>query len=221
MTAVCLEFELFCVAPSSAQNSNRLVHLDEFCDPYYPQLSSAKLTTPQWVGEDGVEAVITLGIDDMRDPARYEAYLRPILDRLKKIDGRAPVSIMTCSVDPSNKQLQAWLKEGVSIECHTIDHPCPCLNGGDFDRAKSTYDRCVDLMNQIKGNKPVAFRFPCMDSLNTPSPRAFAEIVNQKTGKGNFLQLSTSVTCLFTPDDPSLKSVFDSKGQTQKNRFKK
>ena len=35
---------------------------------------------------------------------------RPILERLKQIDGRAPVSIMTVSVEPHDPQLQAWLK---------------------------------------------------------------------------------------------------------------
>ncbi|MEC9094197.1 MAG: PVC-type heme-binding CxxCH protein, partial [Planctomycetota bacterium] len=206
----------------SSQDANRLTYLDDFCDPYYPKIDFPKLTTPQWIGEEGVEAVITLGIDDMRDPARYESYLRPILDRLKKIDGRAPVSIMTNSVDPKHGQLKTWLKEGVSIECHTIDHPCPCLNGGNFDRAKSTYDRCVDLIDSIEGNTPVAFRFPCMDSLNTPSPRAFAEIVNQTTPKGKFLQISTSVTCLFTPDDPAITSVFRMKdGTLELDRFQK
>ena len=171
------------------RGGNRLTYLDEFCDPYYPNVDAARLTTPQWIGEKGVDAVITLGIDDMRDPQKYEAYLRPILDRLKKIDGRAPVSIMACQVDPDDKQLQTWLSEGLSLECHTIDHPCPCLQGGDFERAKDTYDRCVDLMNSIPGNGPVAFRFPCMDSLNTPSPKAYAEIVNQKNSQR---QLSSS-----------------------------
>ncbi|MEE2642752.1 MAG: PVC-type heme-binding CxxCH protein [Planctomycetota bacterium] len=221
--AICLLILFLLVHPLVSQDANRLTYLDEFCDSYYPALGSARLTTPQWVGEPGVEAVITLGIDDMRDPAHYEAYLRPILDRLKKIDGRAPVSILTCSVDVQHPRLATWLEEGLSIECHTIDHPCPCLNGGDFDRAKSTYDRCVDMMFSIKGNRPVAFRFPCMDSLNTPSPRAFAEIVNRKTDAGNFLQISTSVTNLFTPADPVIQSVFRSTDgkNPELDRFKK
>jgi putative membrane-bound dehydrogenase-like protein len=134
-----------------------------------------------WVGEDGVEAVVILAIDDMRGHERWEAYLRPILERLKKIDGRAPVSIMTCSIDPQHEHLQKWLKEGVSLECHTIDHPCPILRDGDFAKAKSTYDRCVDLMFSIPNNKPVAFRTPCCDSLNTNSPRLYAEIFNKTT----------------------------------------
>ena len=82
----------------------------------------------------------------MRGHEKWEAYLRPILDRLKKIDGRAPVSIMTCQIDPDDPHLQTWLKEGVSLEMHTIDHPCPILGKGDFAAAKATYDRCVDLL---------------------------------------------------------------------------
>src|SRR3954470_20406001 len=149
--------------------------------PYYPGRNYPKLTTPQWVGEEGVDAVVILAIDDMRDDRRYETVLRPILDRLKQIDGRAPVSIMTCKIDPTTPLLQQWLKEGLSLEVHTIDHPCPMLAGNDFAKGKSTYDRCVDQMFAIPGNVPVAFRTPCYDSLNTPSPRLFAEIFNKTT----------------------------------------
>jgi putative membrane-bound dehydrogenase-like protein len=184
-------------------DGNRLAYLDE-CDPYYPNRTFPKLITPQWVGEDGVEAVVVLAIDDMRGHEKWEQFLRPILNRLKKIDGRAPVSIMTCSIDPKDEHLQTWLKEGVSLECHTIDHPCPLLQGGNFDKAKSTYDRCVDLMASVPNNKPVAFRVPCCDSLNTPSPRFYAEIFNKTTPKGNFLQIDSSVMNLFTANDPDL-----------------
>ena len=163
-----------------------LVHLAEN-NPYHVGLQTPKLTTPQWVGDKGVEAVVILAIDDMRDPARYEAFLRPVLQRLKKIDGRAPVSIMTNSVRPDDPQFQSWLNEGLTIECHTIDHPCPLLGGGNLERAKSTYDRCVELLSKIPGNRPVAFRMPCCDSLNTPSPRFWTEIFNDSTSKGNFL----------------------------------
>jgi len=188
----------------SADDANRLTYLNDFCNPYYAHRDFPKLVTSQWVGEEGVEAVVTLGIDDMRAAEKYEAYLRPILDRLKEIDGRAAVSIMTCQMDPAHPHLQLWLKEGVSIETHTADHPCPCLQGGNFDNAKSTYDRCVDQITAIPGNRPVAFRFPCCDSRNTPSPRAFAEIINRTTPDGNFLQLSSSVSAMLTADDPEL-----------------
>src|SRR5262249_36677250 len=182
---------------------NRLAYLDEV-DPYYPSRTFPKLITPQWVGEEGVEAVVILAIDDMRDPKRYEAFLRPILCRLQQIDGRAPVSIMTNSIDPKDPQLQTWLKEGLSLETHTLDHPCPFFKGASFAKAKETYDRCVDLLSEVPNSKPVAFRMPCCDSLNTPSPRFWAEIFNKWTAKGNFLSIDSSVFNVFTADDPEL-----------------
>ena len=106
-------------------HANRPTYLDEFCDPYSPTPAFAKLTTPQWVGDDEVQAVVTLGIDDMREVNRDESFLRPILERLK-IDGPAPVSIMTNFINPDEPRLQTWLKEGLSLETHTADHPCPC-----------------------------------------------------------------------------------------------
>jgi putative membrane-bound dehydrogenase-like protein len=198
-------------AIASAADGNRLAYLDEV-DPYYPHRNFSKLVTPQWVGEPGIEAVIILAIDDMRGHEKWEAYLRPILDRLKKIDGRAPVSIMTCKIDPYDFHLQTWLKEGLSLEVHTIDHPCPLLGKGDFAAAKSTYDRCVDQMAAVPNNKPVAFRTPCCDSLNTVSPRIFAEIINKKTHKGHFLQMDSSVFNYFTPNDPDLKREWVTEG---------
>lgn len=188
---------------ASKPDGNRLTYLDEV-NPWYPNKDFPKLTTPQWVGEKGVEAVVILAIDDMRDPAKYERFLRPILNRLKRIDGRAAMSIMTCRVKPDDRQLQTWLDEGVSLECHTIDHPCPLLAGGDFQKAKSTYDRCVDLMNRIPRNKPVAFRTPCCDSLNTVSPRFYAEIFNRWTPILNYLQIDSSVFNFFTSADKSI-----------------
>src|SRR5437870_8809605 len=82
--------------PPKATPGNRLAYLDEL-DPYYPHARFPKLITPQWVGEEGVDAVVILAIDDMKDPKKYETFLRPILNRLKKTDGRAPVSIITCN----------------------------------------------------------------------------------------------------------------------------
>uniref|UniRef100_A0A7C4LM00 C-type cytochrome n=1 Tax=Schlesneria paludicola TaxID=360056 RepID=A0A7C4LM00_9PLAN len=198
---------------------HRLAYLDGD-DIYYPDARFPKLITPQWVGEAGVEAVVILAIDDMREPARYEAYLRPILQRLKQIDGRAPVSIMTCKVDPRDPQLQTWLQEGLSLEIHTVDHPCPLLQGGDFAKAKRTYDQCVDLLFSVPHNAPVAFRMPCCDSLNTVSPRFYKEIFNQTTPQGNFLHISSSVFQVYTAADPSIPRhlLFDAQGR---ERFRK
>lgn len=200
-------------------DGNRLTYLDE-SDPYYVSRTFPRLTTPQWVGEDGVEAVVVLAIDDMRDPEKYEKYLRPILQRLKRIDGRAPVSIMTNQVDPRHPRLQKFLKEGLSLETHTIDHPCPFFKGGDFAKARSTYERCVDLMNEVPGSLPIAFRMPCCDSLNTPSPRFYAEMFNRKTAKGHFLSIDSSVFNILTSNDPELprELVVDEDGQ---DRFRK
>ncbi len=194
---------IFVCCGASAGDPNGFAWLDD-CHPWYPHQDTPKLTTPQWVGDEGVECVVVLAIDDLRDTAKYEAYLRPILTRLKQIDGRAPVSIMTNSVKPDDPQLQSWLDEGLSIECHTADHPCPLLQGGDFAKAKSTYDRCIDLLAEIPNSKPVAFRTPCCDSLNTVSPRFYSEIFNRATPEGNSLQIDSSVFNFFTSDDESI-----------------
>ena len=186
-----------------AQDGNRLTYLDE-SDPYYVSRVFPKLATPQWVGEPGVEAVIVLAIDDMRGHEKWEQYLRPILERLKQIDGRAPVSIMTCQIDPREQHLQTWLKEGLSLEIHTVDHPQPLLKSGDLEAARSTYDRCIDMLFEVPGNTPVAFRMPYCDSLNSNSPRFYAEIFNRVTPEGHFLAIDSSVFQLFTSNDPEL-----------------
>jgi len=187
-----------------ADELERWAYLREPLDPYYVHREFPKLVTPQWIGEAGVDCVVTLGIDDMRDPAVYERFLRPILDRLKRIDGRAPVSIMTCNVPADHPQLRKWREEGLSIEVHTVDHPCPCLQGGDWAKAKSTYDRGVDLMHAIPGNRPVAFRMPCCDSLNTPSPRFWHHAFSARTPQANFLQIDSSVFNIITGKDGAL-----------------
>ena len=202
-----------------AQEGNRLAVLDENA-PWAYSYRSPKLVTPQWVGEPGVEAVITLGIDDMRDPAVYEKYLRPILTRLKQIDGRAPVSIFTCKVDPTSAQLQTWLEEGLSFEVHTTNHPCPLLCKSDFAAAKRTYDECLDMLAKIPGTHPVAYRMPCCDSLNTLSPRFYGPVFDLPTADRNFLQMSSSVFTVFTANDPShpRELVVDEQGA---ERFRK
>ena len=130
-----LALALICSNVNAAEESgNRLTYLDAPVDPYYVDLHTARLITPQWVGDDEVEAVIVLAIDDMTDAAKYEQFLRPIVNRLKQIDGRAPVSIMTTRIASDSPQLQTWAKEGVSVEAHTQDHPCPCLQAGSLRR---------------------------------------------------------------------------------------
>lgn len=180
-----------------------LAYLHE-TDPYHVGLHFPKLTTPQWVGEPGVEAVIVLAIDDMREPSRFEEYLRPIVDRLKRIDGRAPVSIMSNTLDPQDPQLQMWLAEGLTFEVHTLTHPCPLLKEGDLVEALRTYQGSIDLMAAIPGNDPVAYRMPCCDSLNTASPRFLNQLFAQPSPEGRVLSIDTSVSQVFSAKDPAL-----------------
>ncbi len=191
-----------------AVDGNRLTYLDSD-SPFWPSAQSPKFITPQWVGEPGVDAVVILAIDDMRNTpntpegkpgtAKYEAFLRPILDRLKKIEpdhggnGRAPLSIMTNTVVPDDPQLASWLAEGLSIESHTLTHPCPLLGKANFTEAQRTYHGSVDLLSTIPGNRPVAFRMPCCDSMNSLSPRFFTEIFNKTSPQGHFLSIDSSV----------------------------
>ncbi len=183
---------------------NRLAYLDEPCDPFYPRLGFARLETPQWVGIPGVEAVVVLSIDDLREPARHEKYLRPILERLKAIDGRAPVSLMATQVPEDDEVIKRWLEEGLSIETHTVKHPCPLLQGGNLADAKSTFDQCIDNIARAVDREPVAFRMPCCDSMNSTSPRFFTEIFAHRTPEGRFLRADSSVFVVFTRKDPAL-----------------
>ena len=205
--------------PQAAPNANRLTYLDEN-DPFYVGFNFPRLATPQWVGEREVEAVIILAIDDMREPPKYESFLRPVLGRLRQIEGRAPVSIFCNQLDSQNPQLQSWLNEGLSFEAHTLSHPCPLLANGDFAAAATNYHDCVDLLNRIAGNKPVAFRMPCCDSMNSPSPRFYAEIFNRVSSAGRFLTIDSSVMNITTSNDKSLprELVFDADGR---ERFRK
>lgn len=188
-------------APSPA---NRLTYLDEFSDPFHPSHTFPKLTTPQWVGEDGVEVVVTYGIDDMSGHANYERYLRPMLERLKRIDGRAPVSIFSNSPKPDEPHLQQWLKEGLTFEVHTLSHPCPILGQRNFAAAENTFHGGVDLLNHIPGNAALAFRTPCCDSINSASPRLFAELIARTNSAGQFLRMDSSVAMIFSTNDPAL-----------------
>ena len=203
-----LVFCLSCSLPrglsAASSVANRLTYLDEFSEPFFPSHSFPKLVTPQWVGEDGVEVVVTYGIDDMRGHQPYEIYLRPILERLKQIDGRAPVSIFSNSPRPDEPHLQQWLKEGLTFEVHTLGHPCPILGQRSFTNAANTFHGGVDLLNHIPGNAPVAFRTPCCDSMNSASPRLFAELFARTNSAGQFLQMDSSVTMILTTNDPAL-----------------
>lgn len=197
---------------ASHRLGNPYAYLSGPTNPYYVGRSFPRLSTPQWTGNPKTKAVVVLAIDDMRDASRYERFLRPILDRLKEVEqGRAPLSIMTNSIDVNEPQLQTWLREGLSIDVHTIDHPCPLLHDGDWAKAKSTYDRCVDLLTSIPNQRPVAYRMPCCDSMNSPSPRFYETIFNATTEAGNFLTIDSSVFVVTRPDDARLPESLNQK----------
>ena len=205
---------------SRASKGNRLTHLDEPNNPWQFDRGSAKLITPQWIGEKGVEAVVLLAIDDMSgDGQHFRDYLTPIINRLKEIDGRGPVSITCNRPEPNHPNMQWFLEQGVSLETHTLRHPCPLLLRHSFERAAIDYHSCVDLLAKIPNNRSVGFRFGCMDGQNTPSPRAYAEILNGVSGDGNFMLMSTSVGIVFTPEDPEVPEVLFGDEAGGSNRF--
>ena len=190
-------------------------------NPFYVNQSFPKLTTPQWVGEEGVEAVVILAIDDLRTPDKFESYLRPILERLKKIEGHAPVSIYCNALEPDHPQFKTWLNEGLSLEVHTLSHPCPLLAKGNFQSAVNTVLGGIDLLNTIPGNRAVAYRMPCCDSINSPSPRFYSEIFPQTSEQGNYLEIDSSVMCLLTSEDDTLprELVLDEKGEERFTKY--
>lgn len=197
------------ITVTRANVGNRLAGLDESRHPYYPDQTTPKLTTPQWIGSPDIEAAVVLTIDDMADSTQqYENYLRPIIERLKEKTGSAPVSIFCTSPKPEDDPLQSFLKKGLSLEVHTIDHRTPVLSKSDFAASKTSYDLSVERLFSVPNNRPVAFRFPCCDGRNSPSPRAFEEIIARTTPTGRFLTMSTSINMVFTPSNPALpKSI--------------
>ena len=208
-----LLFLLTLLPAFAASPANRLTYLAED-NPFYVNGNFPKLVTPQWVGDPNVEAVVTLGVDDMRASDPYEKFLRPLLERLKKIDGRAPVSIFSVAPTPSDPRLTNWLAEGLSLEVHTLTHPCPILAKSNFTAAATTFFSGIDLLSTIPGNRPVAFRTPCCDSINSASPRLFAELMCGVGPDGKFLTMDSSVVNLFTEGNPT-----DSKGRPRFTKY--
>ena len=192
-------FANFLFLPAHADDvGNRFTYLEER-NPFYAGEKTPKLTTPMWFGEDGVEAVVILSIDDLRVPRmeQYRDYLAPILARLAEIDGKSQLSVFTNTVDASHPQVQTWLKQGVWLDVHTVTHPCPLLRSG-FDAAVTEVADCIDNLSRIPNNQPIAYRMPCCDSINSASPRFFSEILLQKTSEGGFLRADSSI--LMFPD---------------------
>lgn len=218
------------------QPGSRFTYLDE-CNPYYPHAAFPKLTTPMWVGEAGVDAVILLSVDDMGGPTfrprydvspeAFERFLSPLIQRLKKIDGRAPIAVMTCQSPADSKTSQQFLNEGLSLDCHTFTHRFPFFRSNEgygpeeaLALARLDYLACLENLFAVPGNRPVAHRMPGCDAQNSVSPRFFTEVYPLKTAAGQFLTCDSSITTWFPSDDKSLprKWRFDSE---QRPRFDK
>lgn len=119
---------------------SRFTHLDGR-DSYDSGLAKAKLTTPMWVGGEGVEAVVQLSIEDMgwtnppsrmmshaKSPRLHHPFLRPAIERLRRIDQRAPISIYTLQAQADGPWFQRLLNEGVPLEAHTFTHAVPYVD---------------------------------------------------------------------------------------------
>src|SRR5690606_7519823 len=81
---------------------------------------------------------------------------------------------------------------------------CPLLAKGDFEAAAHTFHAGVELLNRITGNVPVAFRTPCCDSINSPSPRVYAALLARTNASGQFLRMDSSIVMILTASDPAL-----------------
>jgi hypothetical protein len=206
---------------------SRFVYLDER-EPYYPHRDFPKLTTPMWVGEPGVEAVVILSIDDMGrsphnppaappnrfaryllPPEVYARFLEPVVARLQKIDGRAPITIFTCEAHEGHPLLQQFLKEGMSLDVHTAAHWVPLLRTSDATTPGEENLRlavrdvldCLENLSAIPNNRVVACRIPGCDAQNTNSPRFYSEVFPRRTRGGKFLSVDSSVFQYFTSAD--------------------
>jgi len=79
----------------------------------------------------------------------------------------------------------------------------------------------VDLLSTIPNTRPVAFRMPCCDSMNSVSPRFFTEVIGKTTPGGRFLSLDSSVFLLFTAKDPALprELIYDPDGREKFRKY--
>ena len=126
------------VASGAEASANRLSYLDAPIDPYYVGLHFPRLVTPQWVGDTQVDAVVVLAIDDMRDTAHYEAFLRPILDQLEQHQGAEVAIVEHGSLERSD------LHTGAESHCgpdKQIDH-----NEPGHSQSEDPYRQLVGLL---------------------------------------------------------------------------
>ena len=225
-------------AVAESNRGSQFAYLDER-NPYYPHEGFAKLTTPMWVGEAGVDAVILLSVDDMGgplfrprydvSPEAFEQFLKPLIQRLKQIDGRAPISIMTCQAsEEDTATLQRFRKDGLSLECHTFTHRFPFFRSDEghgpdqaLELARQDYLACMENLFAVPHNRPVTHRMPGCDAQNSVSPRFFAEVFPLRTRAGQFLISDSSITTWFPSADRTVpkKWRFDNRDRPRFDKY--
>ncbi len=170
-----------------AGDANRLVELDGETS-WTGRPGEPKLITPQWVGEAGVECVVLLGVEADGVLAEWEPVVRPIVERLKQIDGRAPLSLFASDVEPSAPPLRAWLSDGVRVEVLL-----PAITERNVARWKARYDETIDRLTARLGTVPVACRIAGGNDAVGPGalslgPRFLGELFPLPTPEKNFLR---------------------------------
>jgi len=204
--------------------ANRFTYLDAV-EPYYVSHTFPKLTTPMWVGTEGVESAVLMEIWDLseqgKDSTAYENFLRPLLMRLKDVAGRAPVSIFAIRVNPGDPQLQKWIDEGLSLDAHTSQHLCPTCLHGDLEKIRTDMYQCYDQLMKVPRCRPTAMSLPCCDVYNSNTPRYYTEVYRPASPDGNFVKCSVSINNVFSSSDPELprEITHDEAGRDRYRKF--
>ena len=202
---------------------NRLTYLDEFRP--LPRRAGLPQADDPPVGRRGRGRGGRHAGDRRHDGQRRRSmrpFLRPILDRLKAIDGRAPVSIMTCKRRPRRPRAPALAQGGGEPRRPHADPPLPaCSSGGDFAEAKADGPRLhrpaqPDPRQPARRLPDALLRLPQHASARASSPRSST----RSRPAGHFLTIDSSVFNITTPDDPALPRslVLDPDGR---ERFRK
>jgi hypothetical protein len=186
-----------------AADANRLVELDGETSST-GRTVRPRLTTPQWVGEEGVDCVVLLGLEAEGTLAEWQPVVRPVVERLKQIEGRAPLSLFARDVDPGEPPLRTWLLDGVRVELLLpaisdlngtggAGAGVPSVREPSVARWKAEYDERIDRLTARLGTAPVVCRIaPGNDAANVgppiPGPHFLGELFPLPTPGKNFLR---------------------------------
>jgi putative heme-binding domain-containing protein len=138
----------FAIGADVAVNANRLTYLDSD-DPFYVSKDFPKLTIPQWLGEPGVDAVVTLAIDDMADTARYTTVMNIMFSRLERT--KALVQALEAGTIPSSQMAVMYRQQLLNSSDAEIRERAKKLfaaSNADRQDVGATYQEVL----QLKGN---------------------------------------------------------------------